>query len=253
MMMPGNFFWYDLVTIDIKAAAKFYGDVIGWTCQEMSQPGQTYSVFNVDGVGVAGLMPFPEGMTGHPGWNGYIAVDDVDDTVRRIRDAGGTVHRGPIEVPDIIRFAVVSDPQGAVFIVAKGLASRPMAELAVGTLGTIGWRELFATEWQTGFEFYERLFGWTKAEAHDMGGAGIYQLFAAGGAAIGGMMNRPPVMPMSWWNYYINVEAIDAAAARIGGAGGSIKMGPMQVPGGQWVVQAQDPQGAYFALVAPKR
>jgi hypothetical protein len=58
---------------------------------------------------------------------------------------------------------------------------------------------------------------------------------------------------MSWWNYYINVEAIDAAAARIGRAGGSIKMGPMQVPGGQWVVQAQDPQGAYFALVAPKR
>jgi predicted enzyme related to lactoylglutathione lyase len=86
-----------------------------------------------------------------------------------------------------------------------------------------------------------------------MGEAGIYQLFAAGGSAIGGMMNRPSVMPMSWWNYYVNVEAIDAASARIGRAGGSIKMGPMQVPGGLWVVQAQDPQGAFFALVAPKR
>jgi predicted enzyme related to lactoylglutathione lyase len=253
MMMPGNFFWYDLVTTDITAAAKFYGDVIGWTCQEMSQSGQSYSIFNVDGVGVAGLMPFPEGMSGHPHWNGYIAVDDVDDTTRRIRDAGGTIHRGPIEVADIIRFAVVSDPQGAAFIVAKGLPARPMAELAAGTLGTIGWRELFATDWKTDFEFYEKLFGWTKAEAHDMGEAGIYQLFAAGGSAIGGMMNRPPVMPMSWWNYYINVEAIDAASARIGRAGGSIKMGPMQVPGGLWVVQAQDTQGAFFALVASKR
>ena len=251
--MPGNFFWYDLVTTDIEAAAKFYGDVIGWTCQEMGQPGQSYSLFNVDGVGVAGLMPFPQGMMGHPHWNGYIAVDDVDDTARRIRDAGGTIHRGPMEVPDIIRFAVVSDPQGAAFIIAKPLPARPAAELAVGTLGTIGWRELFANDWQTGFEFYERLFGWTKAEAHDMGEAGIYQLFAAGGAAIGGMMNRPPAMPVSWWNYYINVEAIDAAAARIGRAGGSIKMGPMQVPGGLWVVQAQDPQGAFFALVASKR
>src|SRR5215469_10060824 len=76
MMMPGNFFWYDVLTADITAAAKFYGDVIGWTCQEMSQSGQRYNIFNVDGVGVAGLMAFPEGMTGHPHWNGYIAVDD---------------------------------------------------------------------------------------------------------------------------------------------------------------------------------
>jgi hypothetical protein len=67
------------------------------------------------------------------------------------------------------------------------------------------------------------------------------------------MMNRPPVMPMSWWNYYTNVEAIDAATARVEKAGGAIKMGPMEVPGGQWVVQAQDPQGAFFALVASKR
>ena len=67
-----------------------------------------------------------------------------------------------------------------------------------------------------------------------MGEGGVYQLFAAGGHPIGGMMNRPAVMPMSWWNYYINVDAIDAATARVEKAGGSIKMGPMEVPGGQW-------------------
>jgi predicted enzyme related to lactoylglutathione lyase len=250
--MANNFFWYDLVTTDIKAAAKFYGEVVGWTTQDVSQGDNTYLTFNVDGAGVAGVMPFPPGMKGHPGWNGYIAVEDVDAAAQKIKELGGAIHRGPIEVPGIIKFAVVADPQGVVFIIAKPLGA-PMGELPTGTPGTVGWRELFATDWQADFDFYEKMFGWTKAESHDMGEGGIYQLFAAGGHPIGGMMNRPAVMPMSWWNYYINVEAIDAAKARVEKAGGTIKMGPMEVPGGQWVLQAQDPQGAFFALVALKR
>lgn len=251
--MANNFFWYDLVTSDVEAAAKFYGDVVGWTTQDVSQGDNRYITFNVDGVGVAGLMPFPEGMKGHPGWNGYIAVEDVDAAAQKLKTLGGTIHRGPMEVPGVIKFAVVADPQGAVFIIAKGLSSMAMPELPVGTPGTIGWRELFTTDWKADFAFYEKMFGWTKAEAHDMGEAGIYQLFAAGGHPIGGMMNRPATMSMSWWNYYTNVDGIDAAVARIEKAGGQIKMGPVEVPGGQWIVQAQDPQGAYFALVALKR
>ena len=139
------------------------------------------------------------------------------------------------------------------FYIARGLSTDVPPALPLGTTGTIGWRELFATDWQSDFEFYEKMFGWTKAESHNMGEGGIYQLFAAGGHPIGGMMNRPAVMPMSWWNYYINVEAIDAARARVEKAGGTVKMGPMEVPGGQWVLQAQDPQGAFFALMALKR
>ena len=251
--MPSNFFWYDLVTTDTRAAAKFYGEVVGWTYEDMSQPGNTYGIFKIGDVGVVGLMPFPEGMKGHPGWNGYIAVEDVDAAANRIKELGGIILRGPIEVPGIIKFAVARDPQGAVFIVAKGLQAMSMPELPLGTPGTVGWRELFTTDWQTDFEFYAKLFGWTKAESHDMGEGGIYQLFAAGGHPIGGMMNRLAVMTMSWWNYYINVDSIDAAKARVEKAGGAIKMGPMEVPGGQWVLQAQDPQGAFFALVALKR
>jgi len=244
--MPNNFFWYDLATSDIEAARKFYCDVVGWSYQDNSQGGQSYGIFKVGDAGVAGLMPFPDGMAPpHPVWNGYIAVEDVDTMARRIQEAGGTVHRGPMEVPGVIRFAVVADPQGAVFIIAKGLQAGPMPQLPVGTPGTIGWRELFAADWEKNFAFYAKLFGWTKAEAHNMG--------EAGDAPIGGMMNKHSAMPQSWWNYYINVDGIDAARARVEKAGGSVKMGPMEVPGGQWIVQAQDPQGGFFALVALKR
>ena len=252
--MPNNFFWYDLVTTDVVAARKFYCDVVGWSYQDVSQGDNSYGLFKLGDGGVAGLMPFPQGMeAGHPHWNGYIAVEDVDGVAQQIQAAGGKIWRGPMEVPGVIRFAVVADPQGAVFIIAKGMEAQPMPRLPIGTPGTVGWRELFAADWEKDFAFYQSLFGWTKAEAHDMGPQGIYQLFAAGDAPIGGMMNKPAVMPQSWWNYYINVDGIEAAKARLEKAGGAVKMGPMEVPGGQWIVQAQDPQGGFFALVSLKR
>ena len=252
--MADNFFWYDLATSDVDAARKFYCDVVGWTHQDVSQGAHPYGLFKVGEAGVAGLMPYPDGMRPpFPVWTGYIGVADVDAMANRVKEAGGVVHRGPTEVPGVIRFAVVADPQGAVFIIAKGLEAQPMPKLPVGTPGTMGWRELFAADWEKDFVFYEKLFGWTKAQAHDMGEMGTYQLFAAGADPIGGMMNKPPQMPRSWWNYYINVDAIDSAKDRVEKGGGSVLMGPMEVPGGQWVLQARDPQGGHFSLVAMKR
>ena len=104
---------------------------------------------------------------------------------------------------------------------------------------------------RTAFDFYAELFGWTKAEAMDMGAMGVYQIFAAGGAPIGGMMTKPPGVPVSFWNYYFQVDGIGAAMERLKAAGGTVINGPMEVPGGSWIVQGLDPQGAMFSLVSP--
>jgi len=153
----------------------------------------------------------------------------------------------------IIRFAVVSDPQGAAFYIARGLSDDAPPELPMGTAGTIGWRELVAGEWKSAFAFYEKMFGWTKAESFDMGPMGSYQLFATGDEPVGGMMTKPDTIPRPVWGYYFNVPAIDAAAERVKAAGGAVMMGPTEVPGGQWIIQCTDPQGAHFALVSPSR
>lgn len=253
--MQGSFFWYDVMTTDTNAAQKFYCDVVGWTAQDSGVPGN-YTIFNASGRGVAGLMAIPEDarkMGVPPCWMGYIYVDDVDAIASRIVDEGGRLHRGPVDVPGVIRFAVVSDPQGAGFMIATPMTKDAPPPLAAGTPGTIGWHELYAGEWKSAFAFYEELFGWTKADALDMGEMGTYQLFTTGGLAVGGMMTKPAAIPVPCWGYYINVESIDAAVARVTAGGGKILMGPHQVPGGQWIVQGQDPQGAHFALVAPKR
>ena len=253
--MPNGFFWYDVMTTDVGASETFYRDVIGWGTQDTGAT-PPYTLFTVDGRGVAGLMAIPEdALKGGvpPTWMGYIHVDDVADMAARITREGGKLIKGPIDVPGIIRFAVVSDPQGAGFIIATPMSDANPPPLAAGTPGTIGWHELYASDWKSAYSFYEKLFGWTKADAIDMGPMGTYQLFTTGGDAVGGMMTKPPQVPHPYWGYYINVAAIDAAMARVTAGGGTIVNGPMQVPGGQWIVQAIDPQGAGFALVAPAR
>ena len=254
--MPGQFFWHELMTSDTKAAETFYGEVVGWKATDSGAPGQQYTLFNVGDRGVAGMLKITPDMAQHgarPGWLGYIFVDDVDQALSRLKQEGGKAFMGPQEVPGIIRFAMVADPQGAPFYIAKGLIANPPPPMPMGTLGTVGWNELMASDGQAAIAFYSKMFGWTKAEAHDMGPMGIYQLFAAGGPPIGGMMTKPPQVPVAHWGYYFNVDAIDSGAERITKGGGKILNGPIEVPGGQWVVQAVDPQGGHFNLVAPKR
>lgn len=255
--MHGKFFWYDLMTTDVAAAEKFYKAVVGWGTQDSGVSGSGYTLFTVDGVGRLGLMPLPKAMSdagARPSWLGYVAVDDVDATAARIQKLGGKMMRPPTEVKDVIRFCPVADPQGAGFMIAKGLSHAAMPAAPQGTPGTVGWHELYAVDAAKVFGFYAEAFGWTKGEAMDMGPGGTYQLFKTGGPDdVGGMMNKMPAMPAPYWGYYFNVEAIDAAAARVTGNGGKILNGPMQVPGGGWIVQCMDPQGALFSLVAPKR
>jgi len=254
-----GFFWYELMTDDPKKAERFYTTVVGWTAKPFDGPNYdgTYTVLHSGERGVGGIMAMPEEYRqggGHPAWIGYVYADDVDAEAKALKKAGGTVHRQPQDIPDVGRFAVVSDPQGAMFQLLKpnGPDQPPVP---VGTPGHIGWHELFTSDWKKALDFYSGQFGWKKTREHDMGEMGIYALFSMGGGIEhGGMMNKPPQIPRPVWQFYFNVaDGIDAAAKRVTDNGGKALMGPMEVPGGMWIVQCQDPQGAHFALTASVR
>lgn len=252
----GKFIWYDVMTSDTEAAESFYKLAIGWSAKDSGMGDRSYTLFSMGPTMVGGLMPITDEakkMGVPPCWTGYVAVDDVDDYAKRVKKAGGAVHRDPEDIPGVGRFAVVADPHGAVFIIMKGSSAEGPKDAAPGTPGHVGWRELHAGERESDFAFYSGLFGWTKAEAIDMGPMGVYQTFATGGAPVGGMMTKMPDTPASFWLYYFNVDALDAAMARVTQGGGRVAMGPHQVPTGQWIAQCLDPQGAMFAMLAPKR
>ena len=102
--------------------------------------------------------------------------------------------------------------------------------------------------------FYQQLFGWQPSEAMGMGEMGKYQVFNRGDRMLGGMMNKPPAMAQvpPYWAIYFRVAEINAAAERVKANGGKILNGPMEVPGGDWILNAMDPQGASFSLHAKK-
>lgn len=256
-MPQGDFIWCELMTSDAKAAEAFYRDVVGWTADETGVAGIAYTTFKAAGVPAAGLMALSAEMRDAgaiPGWLGYVHADDVDATAARLTGLGGIVHRPAEDIPGIGRFAVVAAPDGAVFALFRpdGDDGPPRSAM---TPGHVGWNELMAGEMEAAFAFYAELFGWVRTEAIDMGPMGTYQLFAVrdGEQAIGGMMTRPAEMPACFWLYYFNVEALDSAIERVAAGGGTLLNGPMEVPGGAWIGQFLDPQGAMFALVAMRR
>jgi predicted enzyme related to lactoylglutathione lyase len=251
----GKFCWYELMTTDVEAAERFYASVVGWSMRDAGMPNVKYTVAHAGDSMVAGVITIPDEAEGMPpAWIGYIYAEDIDATASDIAAKGGTVHRQPDDIPGVGRFAVVADPHGAVFSLLHTSDEGPPA-VPMMTPGHIGWHELMAGELDTAWTFYSSLFGWTKDTAMDMGDMGVYQLFAVnGGDAVGGMMAKSTDMPAPpYWGYYFVVEALDAAVERLTAGGGSVLMGPMEVPGGAWVVNCLDPQGAYFSLVAGRR
>jgi predicted enzyme related to lactoylglutathione lyase len=253
-----EFIWYELMTTDQPAAEAFYRAVVGWQMVDAGQPGMRYTILSAGERGVGGLMALPAeacNAGARPGWTGYIGVADTDAAAKRIARSGGSIHRGPDDIPDVGRFAIVADPGGAVFNLLTPL-SREQAPppLAPMTPGDIGWHELYAGNGQeAAFAFYSAHFGWTTIEMLDMGAMGKYRIFGANGVPFGGMMDKPADAPASAWAFYVNVDAADAAVERIKGNGGQVLLGPSEVPGGSWIVQALDPQGASFALVSATR
>jgi uncharacterized protein len=250
--MPARFMWYELMATDAAAAKAFYTAVVGWSAEEMQQESGAYTIFATNKGGVGGMVQLSPGEQGGGSvWVGYVGVDDVDAYAARLKAAGGAVHHGPADIPGIGRFAMVADPQGAAFTLFKGNQPEGPPTGEAGEPGYVGWHELMAADGAAAFDFYAGLFGWEKTSVVDMGPMGAYQLWTDGrGGDAGGMMTRPAGTPGPAWRYYVQVDAIDAAVTRTKAAGGAITNGPHQVPGGAWIVQGIDPQGAAFSLTS---
>jgi len=187
--------------------------------------GSHYTTFNIGDAGIAGMLNIP----GHTAWVGYISVDDVDAHIEKIVQAGGKLWKPATDVPGMLRFAVMSDPQGAAIVAFTPNAAMPTPERpAPPTPGTIGWHELYTSDLEGGFDFYNKLFGWTKVNDMDMGPMGVYRIFDEGDhkeMGDGGMMTKPPHIPVSCWNFYFNVDSINAAVERVKAGGGRVLNG----------------------------
>jgi uncharacterized protein len=245
--MHGHFVWYELTTPDVDAARKFYPPIAGWGTQQFDKDYTMWTTAGVPFAGIFRLGPEQRQRGIPPNWMPYVEASNVDETARQATSLGGKVVHDPADIPGTGRFAVLQDPQGAVFGIYK--SNRPSQSWdGTPVLGRFSWHELMTTDYATAFDFYRKLFGWEKTGEMDMGNGNMYFMYGKG-KMFGGMFNRPPEMAAMrpFWLCYIHVKDVNKAVETATRAGARLQRGPMEVPGGAIAILG-DPQGAAFAV-----
>ena len=235
----GTFCWVDLGTADVAGATEFYGGLLGWSFQAIPDAG--YTLCRVDGLDVAGIHSHPEEEAAAPHWDSYVNVDDVDRTLRRVRELGGEVIFEAFEIPGTARIGVIRDPSGAQLGLWQTLGF--VGASLVNQTGTWTWNDLLARDTDAASTFFEGLFGWRTERAVE-----IYATFTMAELLVGGMRTIHPDerTPPSWMPYFVVADA-EIAANRAVVLGGRVLVPPTAVPAGRFLV-VNDPQGAVSAL-----
>jgi len=244
----GRILWYELMTTDMDAAERFYTAVVGWTTTVMSEPPNPYKMWmRSENTPVGGLMPIPDGMSFPPHWGMYVGVPNLEAAVAQVEKLGGSALSPLTDIPGIGRMRTMADPQGAAFSLYEP-ATPPHPE-AQPELRDVSWNELMTTDAAAGLKFYAEMFGWKERNAVNMGPMGMYYVWGRDWD-MGGMMNKPPELAQvpPHWGFYFRVDDVKKGAERVKQNGGQVTNGPMEVPGGTWIVNCMDPQGAHFSL-----
>jgi predicted enzyme related to lactoylglutathione lyase len=243
--------WVDVTSPDLDKTIEFYGALFGWKAEQDPRPeAGGYTMFTLDGKYVAaGSPPQQEGIPPH--WTTYIASDDVDDTARRVRHAGGSVLADPFDVFDSGRMAVVQDPTGAIFGVWQA-GTHHGAQLA-NDPGTFTWNECQTAEPEAAAAFYEAVFGHTVTATPGASGQ-PYRVINVGGKGVAGIFELTPEMkaggvPPNWATIFA-VADTEEALRRAAELGGEALMGPMEIPEVGILGAIRDPVGAVFQVLA---
>ena len=255
----GAFIWYELMTSDANAAARFYGDVVGWTIAPEADPNTDidYRMLGRDDGGHAGgmlqLSPEMQHHGAHPIWLPYFHVADVDAAIAAMVADGAHVIMPAVD-HEVGRFAMLSDPQGVAFYLMKpippsGMAGMASDVFAPNTVQHTAWNELASPDLAGAKTFYGKHCGFEFNETMPMGPMGDYCFIDHGGMRVGAIMQRHDESMPAQWVMYFRVPNVNTARAAIEAGGGKVTNGPHEVPGGDHVVIALDPQGAKFGVV----
>jgi uncharacterized protein len=239
----GKFVWHEHASSDQAYAQEFYNQLLGWEFEVFKFADFDYPMITSAGQMHGGFPPVPEGTPPH--WIGNVQVESVDDTVEKVKAAGGSVIVEPVEIPEVGRYALIADPQGADLAVFQ-----PGADGQMG-VGVFVWDELVTSDVDAAKAFYGEVFGWTANDS-DMGGGFTYTVFKRGEDDAAGAMPLGEIPAPPHWLPYLATDDVDATAARAGELGATILREPWDVQDIGRLAIVQDPAGAVFGLFKPR-
>jgi predicted enzyme related to lactoylglutathione lyase len=247
--LPGKFVWFEHASKDAKKAQAFFAEVFGWKVQAFPMGGSTYEMIwagDTPDTMVGGYQPPADGPAR---WVSYVSVDDMDATVKAVAANGGKIVKAPYDLPQVGRFAHITDPQGAEVSLFKNPAGDP-PDVDQAPHGRFFWNELHTTDPNKALAFYEKVVGYTHQTMPSPQGD-YHVLNSKNGAGRGGVtgLMKPGVPPH--WLPYVSVSDTDATLARAKKLGATIVVGAEDIPTiGRFAI-FQDPTGAVLAIMKP--
>ena len=250
-----SFIWYELLTNDHARAKSFYDAVVGWDIESEATNSMDYRMIRTPTGNAGGVMQINDEMRSHgarPTWLGYLGVEDVDQIVAAATAAGASIVMPAFDVADVGRIAMLADPSGAPFYVMRPIppAGNPDAvstAFAPNLIGHCAWNELVTRDLAQAKQFYPALFGWTLGDVMPMGPMGDYQFIEQDGRMIGAMFAPGDRQPA--WRFCFRTADLQRSIDAVNEGGGQVLFGPTEVPGGGRIIQATDPDGAFFMVI----
>jgi predicted enzyme related to lactoylglutathione lyase len=242
--------WFDVTTSDFTKARAFYGGLFHWTFEVGPPESGGYTMCLLDGEPVAGMgAPMP-GSPMPPAWMVYFSTDDADASATAIREYGGSVVMGPMDVMEEGRLLVASDPTGAVFGLWQ--PKRHQGSRRVDEHGAMAWCEVATRQATRARDFYTRTLS-LESKRLDGGPDASFEYYVLSRDAKdhAGVMQMdakwPEAVPAHWMAYFA-VDDTDATCARATSLGGKVCVPAFDTPYGRIAV-LEDPTGATFSVI----
>lgn len=252
-MTQRRFVWFDLMSTNPEASLRFHTELLGWEVTVRDMGGYDYPMFSGSGHGIGGLVTLDPGAGIPSHWVAYLECGDVDGTVERVKALGGQGCVPPTDIPGVGRFAVVEDPQSAIFSpFASHHGDSPIP--AQAKVGQVCWSELMTPDVNHAAAFYSALCGWDSDHAEMLMGDEVvhYRVMSHRGSRFAGIMPMPEgtnARPL--WMNYIKVEDVDDVAARAQVLDGKVHISPRHLPSVGRFAMLSDPAGAVLSVCSP--
>ncbi|MBK6534992.1 MAG: VOC family protein [Deltaproteobacteria bacterium] len=219
----GTFIWREIMTPDVAASKRFYGEVFGWKFDDMPMDGFTYTMIKNGETGIGGMASLDMIPGAPPHWIGTVCVVDTDASAKLAVEAGGKVMMPPGDIPGYGRFAVIADPQGAALTVMHPFSNEGAREGMPG-LGDFCWEHLNTADMAGSKAFFGKLFGWEASSSP----AGM-DVFSIHGKQVVSVTPTPAGAPTHWLTYVV-IDQLAGARARVVANGGKVMVEEHAVP-----------------------
>lgn len=240
----GQFVWRELMTSDAQKARGFYGELLGWSFQDMPMPNGVYTIISKGETRVGGLMDMPPGSAFPPNWLSYVSVKDVDAVLAATKARGGQQIMVE-DIPGVGRIGVLLDPQGAALGLMRAATGDDPSAGMPGT-GSFCWETLNAKDPEAAKKFYAEVIGWTLGSSP----SNEERVFNAGDTMVADVETAPPNVPAHWLVHVV-VDKLEDARSRAEKLGGKVLMAEIKVPSVGRMAVIADPLGAAISLFEP--